>query len=269
MLLQYFILFLFGMAVGSFLNVVVYREISGQSKKNKSWLPAWARGRSYCDHCRKKIPWYDNIPVISYIILGGKCRGCKKPINIQYPFVEILTALEFIWIYWLLSQVSFFGRLEGFYSFALLIYWLYMFSSLLVIAVADFRAGIIPDWVIFPAILISLIRIVESGRWSLIPAGFECASIFLILYLLTKGKGLGFGDVKFGFLIGLFLGYPLFLVAVFLAFLTGATVAVILLLLGKKRFGQTIPFGPFLVAGTVIAKIWGPLIWTWYFGLLK
>jgi leader peptidase (prepilin peptidase)/N-methyltransferase len=275
MIFIYFLLFILGLAVGSFLNVVIYREIQGEktsrSKKQakKQWLPAWFWGRSYCDHCKKKIAWYDNIPILSYILLGGRCRYCHQKINLQYPLVELLTAFEFIWIYWLLSRFSFFGRLEGFYSFALVIYWLYIFSSFLVILIADFRGGIIPDWVVFPAILISVLRIFESGRWSLLIWGAAAAAFFLVLYLVTKGKGLGFGDVKLSFLLGLFLGYPQILVAVFLAFLTGAFVAVILVISGKKHFGQTVPFGPFLILGTVVAKFWGAGIWNWYMGLIR
>ncbi len=275
----YLFLFLGGLLVGSFLNVVIYREINEESRKPppkkpnklsriKDFLPPWVVGRSCCDHCRHQLKWYDNIPLLSFIMLGGKCRYCHRPINLQYPLVEFLTAVEFIWLYWLLSRFAFFARAEGFYSFILLLYWLYIFSSLLVIFITDFKAGIIPDWVVLPAILISFLRLFESNRWQFFLAGFGSGLFFYFLYLITQKRGLGFGDVKLAFLMGLFLGYPQILTALFLAFLTGAVTAVILIMLGKKRFGQTLPFGPFLVLGTIIAKFWGEMMWQWYWRLI-
>jgi len=284
----YIILFIFGLLVGSFLNVVIYREVSeadkdgskkskkkpvkkeksGQFNKLKKWLPRWMVGRSFCPHCKRKIPWYDNIPLLSFVLLGGKCRFCRKKISFQYPLVELLVGLQFVWIYWLLQQFSFFGRLEGFYSFALVCYWIYIFSSLLVIFFADLKAGIIPDTVVIPAIIISFLRLFESGRWQFLLAGLGAAGFFWLLWRLTKKKGIGFGDVKLGLLMGLFLGFPQTIIALFLAFLTGAFCAVILMLTGKKKFGQTVPFGPFLVIGTIIAKIWGLAIWNWYISYL-
>ena len=288
MYVVYLILFIFGLLVGSFLNVVIYREVSeadkdgskkskkkpvkkekpGQVDKLKKWLPAWMVGRSFCPHCKRKIPWYDNIPLLSFVLLGGKCRFCRKKISFQYPLVELLVGLQFVWIYWLLQQFSFFGRLEGFYSFALVCYWIYIFSSLLVIFFADLKAGIIPDTVVIPAIIISFLRLFESGRWQFLLAGLGAAGFFWLLWWLTKKKGIGFGDVKLGLLMGLFLGFPQIIIALFLAFLTGAFCAVILMLTGKKKFGQTVPFGPFLVIGTIIAKIWGLAIWNWYISYL-
>ena len=273
MLVIYLLLFISGLAIGSFANVVIFREISDEKRSpaKKSWkkyLPSWFFGRSYCDACKKPIAWYDNIPLFSYLLLGGRCRACGQKISFQYPLVELLTGFEFIWIYWLLQRFSFFGRLEGFYSFALLLYWIYIFSSLAIIFIADLKASIIPDWVVIPAIFISFLRLFESGRWTFALAGLAAGAFFLILYLITKGKGLGFGDVKLGVLLGLFLGYPQVVVAIFLAFLTGACLAVILIIQGKKRFGQRIAFGPFLVVGILVAKIWGLAVWNWYVGLL-
>ena len=139
----------------------------------------------------------------------------------------------------------------------------------MVIFIADLKAQIIPDWVVIPAIIVSFLRIVESGRWSLALAGMSGMLFFLIIFLLTRGRGLGFGDVKLGLLMGLFLGLPQVIVAIFMAFLTGALVGVILILLGKKQFGQKIPFAPFLVAATVVSKFWGPAIWNWYISLIR
>lgn len=278
----YLLIFLFGLCVGSFLNVVVYREIheTGVAKeiinKRKSlwqklrvWLPRWVFGRSFCDHCRKDISWHDNIPVVSYLFLKGKCRFCGKKIPFQYPLFELLTAVEFVWIYWLLTRLSFFGRWEGFYSFSLLAYWFLIFSVSLTISIIDIKIGIIPDVLLLPAIGISFLRLFITGQWSFLITAFLTSLFFFFLFFITRGKGLGFGDVKLGFLIGLVLGWrQRVLVAVFLAFLTGALVGVMLIILGKKERKSAIAFGPFLLGGMLIAKIWGDVIWQWYVTLL-
>ena len=276
----YLILFLLGLAVGSFLNVVVYREVNEiekeiESKKNwpariKSWLPAWVWGRSTCDHCHQQLAWYDNIPLLSYVLLGGKCRVCHKPITLQYPLVELLTGLEFVWLYWLLSKFTFFGRVEGFYSLSLLGYWLVIFSVSLVITIIDLRTQIIPDAVLLPAIGMALVRLFFTHQWQFLISALVVGLFFLSLYVVTKGKGIGLGDVKLGFLIGLVLGWwQRVLVAIFLAFLTGAMVGVIVVILKKKTLKSTIPFGPFLLLGMWLAKLWGDLIWGWYWGMIR
>lgn len=278
----YLILFILGLCVGSFLNVVVYRETkeTGLAKKinyekkslwrkMRSWLPLWVFGRSFCDHCRKDIPWYDNVPILSYIFLGGKCRFCGRKISFQYPLFEILTAAEFVWLYWLLSRLSFFGRWEGFHSFVLLGYWFFIFSISLVISIIDLKINIIPDVILLPTIIISFLRLFITGQWEFLLTAFLSGLFFLSLFFLTRGRGLGFGDVKLGFLMGLVLGWrQRVLVAIFLAFLTGAMVGVMLILTGKKTRKSAIAFGPFLSGGMLIAKIWGDVIWEWYTNLV-
>ena len=253
-------LFLFGLAIGSFLNVVIYRLKFGDSPM---------KGRSYCDKCKKQIAWYDNIPLLSFLLLGGKCRYCKKKISIDYPLVEFLVGLEFVWVYWLLKvNFAFFGQVEGFYSLALLIYWLLLFSGSLAIAVYDFKYMLIPDEVLWPLIGLSFLRLFISGQWQVLPVAVGSTLFILLLWLITRGKGMGFGDVKLAFLMGLVLGWPQILVAYFLAFLTGALVGVILILKGAKKFKDKIAFGPFLLLGMILAKLWGLNIWQWYMGLL-
>lgn len=272
----YFLLFIVGLVVGSFLNVVVCREVEEIKdeakglKKIKSWLPAWVTGRSICDHCRAKLVWYDNIPLLSYIFLAGKCRWCQKPIAIQYPLVELLTGLEFVWLYWLLSRFAFFGQVEGFYSLALAGYWFFILSVSLVLALVDLKTSVLPDAVLLPAIGLALLRLFFTQQWQFLLAALVTALFFLALYWLTGGKGMGFGDVKLGFFIGLVLGWwQRVLVAVFLAFLTGAIVGVIVILVKKKSLKSTIPFGPFLLFSMWLAKLFGDLIWGWYWGLLR
>lgn len=262
--MDYLILFIFGLAIGSFLSVVIYRLRSGGSA---------LKGRSRCDHCKKKIHWYDNIPLLSYILLGGKCRFCKKKIALDNLILELLMGLQFVWIYWLLKvNFSFFGHLEGFYSLSLLIYWLILFSGSLTIAVYDIKYRLIPGEVLWPLVGIAFARLFFSHQWQvLITALGSSLFLFSIGYIskkLMKKETMGFGDVQLALLMGLVLGWPLILVAFFIAFLTGAGVGVILILVNIKKFKDKIAFGPFLLLGMLIAKLWGAKIWQWYFSFL-
>lgn len=210
------------------------------------------KGRSYCDHCKKPLKWYDLIPVFSFLLLSGRCRYCRKKISLQYPLVELATGLLFIFVYWwdlgrfMIYDLRFTNVIELFYL-------LFITSSFIVIFVTDLKYGIIPDKIIFPGIFVSLFYLILNTPYLIL--GYFLSAIgaflfFLALFLLTKGKGMGFGDVKLAFLLGLILGFPGIVVAGYTAFLTGAVVSTILVLWGKKRFfGGTIPFGPFLILG--------------------
>jgi len=260
MIMEYLVLFVFGLAIGSFLNVVIYRLRFGDSPM---------KGRSYCDHCKKKISWFDNIPLLSFVLLGGKCRQCKKKIPVDYPLVEFLVGLQFVWVYWLLKvNFSFFGSWEGFYSLALLIYWLLLFAGSLTIAVYDLKYMIIPDEVLWPLVGISFLRLFISHQWQVLWSAVGSSLFIWLIWMITKGKGMGFGDVKLTFLMGLVLGWPMIIVAYFIAFLTGAITGVILMLVNKKKFKDKIAFGPFLILGMIMAKLWGLSIWQWYWRML-
>ncbi|MDZ4229357.1 MAG: prepilin peptidase, partial [Patescibacteria group bacterium] len=224
------------------------------------------KGRSICDHCRKMFSWYDNIPLLSYVMLGGKCRRCHKPINPEYPLIELLIGVEFVWIYWLLKiNFNFFNWIEGWYSFGLLLYWLVLFSGALAIVVYDLKYMLIPDQVLLPLIVVAFSRLFISQQWSVLLPAFGSLAFLGLLHLLTRGKGMGLGDVKLGFLLGLVLGWPLIIVALFIAFLTGALAGVILIIVRGKTLKTKIAFGPFLLLGMVIAKLWGWSLWHWYF----
>ncbi len=228
------LIFIFGLAVGSFLNVLIYRLPQGLS----------LFGRSLCPKCRGKISWYDNIPLVSYFLLGGKCRKCHSPIGWQYPIVELTTGVLFLLIAFLFPS----GLLA-------LFYYLFIISSLIVVFFTDLRYGIIPDKIVYPATIISLIYIILNTKYLIQNSLFSAVGATLFLgsfFLITRGRGMGLGDVKLAFLLGLFLGFPKIIPAFYLAFLTGAAVSSILILAGKKRFGQTISFGPFLVFGTIL-----------------
>lgn len=268
--MYFLIIFILGLCVGSFLNVLIYREAQDElallkkGKKKTGRLPDWIAGRSYCDHCRKKLAWFDNIPLLSFILLKGRCRYCRKKISPQYPLLELLVGLEFIWVYFLIQgQVNFFSRFEGFYSFLSLLVWLGLGACLAAILIADWRWRIIPDSAVFGAIFLALLKIGIDYRYTgMIDFSFFTAALlaglfFSALVWLTKGKGMGIGDIKLAFLIGLLLGFPRTIIAISLAFLTGAVSGVILILLGKKGLKSQIAFGPFLIIGLLGALVWG------------
>lgn len=252
----YLVLFLLGLSAGSFLSVVVYRLRAGEA--------VWAC-RSHCDFCRKKISWYDNIPLLSYCLLKGKCRYCRRKIPPEYPLTELVIGLEFVWIYWLLTvNYKFWGTWEGGYSLALLIYWLVLFSGSLAIAIYDFKYLLIPDLLLWPLIVLTGLRLLVTGQWQYLTVAAAAAGFLALLWLITKKRGLGTGDIELGLLMGLVLGYPKIIAAFFLAFLTGALAGVILILVKKKQLRDRIAFGPFLIAAMLAAKLCGDLIWQWY-----
>jgi len=272
-MLTYFFLFIIGLMVGSFLSVVIYRETTDipKTKKEKilSWLPTWVAGRSHCDYCQNQLLWFENIPLISYLIQRGKCRKCGRKIPFSYPLFELFTALEFVWLYWLIQRFAFFQQMEGSYSLFTLGFWLFVFSLSVALSIIDIKAGILPDSLIVVGSCVAVLRLLITGRYEFIIAGIGLGLFFLALYLLTGGKGIGFGDVKLAFFIGVVLGWwQWILVAMFVAFLTGAIVGVILMIVRKKTMKSAIPFGPFLLGGMLVAKLFAESIWLWYTGLI-
>jgi len=242
--------FLFGLCVGSFLNVVVYRL-------NHNLSPL--RGRSFCPKCKKKIPWRDNIPLFSFILLRGRCRFCHSPISWQYPLVELATSILTLLTIYFSSLYLDAGWFE--ISFYLLITY-----ALIALFVSDFRYQTIPDEIVYSAMVLALLFGIIGGIDLVkgLVAGVVGAAFFGILVLATRGRGMGMGDVKLVGFMGLFLGFPKIAIALMTAFLTGALVGVILVLIGKKRFGEHIPFGPFLTSATWVSFFWGQIIWQFY-----
>ncbi len=248
----WFIIFTFGLIVGSFLNCVIYRLEVGKKPT----------GRSYCPKCRHTLCWQDLIPVLSFIALRGKCRYCHKKISIQYPLVEIATGLLFVLIF------NF-----SFPNLLLTTYYLLLTCFLIIIFVYDLKHYIIPDKIIFPAIIITFIYklfgvwCLVFGHWGFIPAAFLASGFFLAIVLVSRGRWMGMGDVKLAFFMGLFLGFPHILTALFLAFFIGAIIGTGLIALRKKSLKSEVPFGPFLIIGTFIALFWGNSLINWYLGL--
>ena len=245
--LIYLSIFVFGLIFGSFLNCVIYRLHSGES---------FLKGRSFCPNCQHILSWPDLIPVFSFLILKGKCRYCHKPISLQYPLVELATGTVFLLIFWNLE----FGIWD-------LLFRLLISCFLIIIFVYDLKHYIIPDQVIYPAIVIAFLYNIHQFTIDNFLSAFGAVAFFLMLVVISHEKWLGWGDVKLAFLMGLFLGWPKILLALFLAFFIGAIIGIGLIIAGKKTLKSEIPFGPFLVSGTFLALFFGPKILDWYLNL--
>lgn len=232
-----------GLIFGSFFAALSYRlprEIS------------ISKGRSMCPRCKSPISWYDNIPLFSYIFLWGKCRHCKKLISPRYFIIELATAIGFFFV----------GSLG--YDLIHTLFLLIIFSILVLIFVIDLEHQIIPDSLVFTGIFVTFAKLIivdNQGIYQGFVSGLFAATFLLIVHLLTKGKGMGLGDVKFAILGGLLMGPKLTPVWLFLAFLTGAIVGIILILGRRAGLKDKIAFGPFLIVGLVATYIWGPFIY--------
>jgi len=262
--LLYLSIFVLGICIGSFLNCVIYRLEIKKSLK----------GRSFCPQCKKLLKWYDLIPVFSFLFLKGKCRYCQQKISIQYPLVEISTAVLFVLIFWLLGldlDLKF-----GFWDFIKPCFMFYVASVMIVIFVYDLKHYEIPDKILIPAIFITAIYdilipcqlffnacLANYFFAALIGSGF-----FLFIFLISKGLWMGFGDVKFAILMGLLLGFPNILTALFLSFFFGAIIGIMLMVFKKKEIKSEIPFAPFLIIGTLLSVFWGSQIINWYLSLI-
>ncbi len=270
------IAFIFGLIVGSFMNVCIVRLPRGRSIISPP---------SHCPRCKDRIKFYDNIPLISFLVLRGKCRSCGEPISLRYPFVELLNGLFYVWIYrefWLSGET-------------LLV--MALCSSLIVITFIDFDHQIIPDAITLPGMLVGLTLApffmsaladplpFQLGR--LVPhagpylTGFLNSFIGLVLGaapLLAIGwtweklrhiEAMGGGDVKLMGMVGSFLGWKGALLTIMLGAVTGSVVGIALIALRRHRMDRVIPFGPFLALGAVVTTFYGFDIISWYLGLIR
>jgi len=251
-----FFVFLLGLMVGSFLNAVIFRLYSNESISYKSSFE-----RSHCPICKHELAWYDLIPVFSFIMLKAKCRYCGKPISWQYPLVEIATGFTFVFI---------FQHFVGFFD---LFYYLTLSCLLLVVFVYDLKHYIIPDKVTIALIFFVLyhfLYMLTSGQeivQGLANHFLSAVGSFCFLgaiFLISKGRSMGFGDVKLAFFMGLSLGFPGILAAFFISFVLGGMVGCVLMLFHKKGLKSEIPFGPFLAFGTFAALFFGKELIEWY-----
>lgn len=261
-LLPFFFLFIIGLAVGSFLNVVIYRTVHGDSA---------FRGRSYCDHCKKPIAWYDNIPLISFLLLQHKCRYCGNPIPWEYPALEFLTGALFVWWYFIGS--TFFQLTIRPLVFIQPLFWLMVGIILLVIFFSDLSYYLIPNSAVFLLTLLSIAyRIFLVSRGAMMPHDFVVSLVaatiaslfFLLLVVITRGRSMGMGDVKLVFPLGIIVGFPAIIGAIYISFILGAVIGVALIVSKKRTLKSAVPFGPFLILGSFIALVWAPVITSFY-----
>ncbi|MFZ5845373.1 MAG: prepilin peptidase [Patescibacteria group bacterium] len=254
------IFFVLGLVVGSFLNVLIDRLPRGQTV-------IW--GRSRCDFCHQTLRWFELIPVLSYFLQRGRCRHCHKLLPAQYPLIELVTAGLFTFFGLQFYHINMLTR-EYIHLFSVFL----IISSLVVIFVIDFKHQIISDNMLvlgFVGILSAYLASPWPSLGRTLPyliSAASGASFFLLLWLVTRGRGLGLGDVKLVFLLGLILGYPGIIIGLYGAFLTGAIAGVILILARKKTLKSRIAFGPFLIVGALIAILWGKQLIGWWQGLI-
>lgn len=262
-LFSYLIIFFFGLIIGSFLNCVIYRLEKGQS---------FLSGRSFCPYCKQKLNWQDLIPLLSFFILNGKCRYCYKKISWQYPLVELATGILFVLIMVFMTPIVFTA------SVVLTTLWLFFIVSILIIIfVYDLKHYLILDKVIYPAIAITFLYnfinsyfILHTSHFILntVFAAFIASAFLYSIFFISKGKWMGFGDVILALLMGLLLGWPKIFLALFGAFFIGAIMGIGLIIFQKKTLKSEVPFGPFLITGTLIALFWGQAIINWYISFI-
>jgi leader peptidase (prepilin peptidase)/N-methyltransferase len=253
-MIPYLIVLAFGAVIGSFLNVCIYRLPREESV-------AWPA--SHCPACRQAIAFYDNIPIVSYLILQGRCRSCRAPISIRYPLVEAANAIGYVIVFWM------FGFTAEACAYAAL------FSALIVITGTDLSHTMIPDAVTLPGILVGLlcaalvlpITVVESLIGILVGGGLLWFLAWVSPYVFGK-EGMGGGDIKLMAMVGAFVGWQPVLLAIMIGSFLGSVVGVGLITVGVMRREQYIPFGPFLAVGSILALLFHQPLLEWYWSLI-
>jgi len=249
------LIFIFGLCIGSFLNVCIYRLPQSKSIVHP---------RSMCPNCGAIIRFYDNIPILSYVALRGKCRHCKAPISLRYPIIEFMSGLFAAGVF-----IKYGITLEA------VIYYAFV-AALLVITFIDIDHQIIPDVITLPGIPIFFIAsfalpditVVESILGIFIGGG----SLFLVAWLyhlLTRKEGMGGGDIKLLAMMGAIIGWQGVLFTIFVASAVGTVSGLLIMLKNRKTMRLAIPFGPFLAIGATAYIFLGPQLIAWYFSLLR
>ncbi len=276
----YTFLFIVGLFVGSFLNVIADR-----SYRNESFV----RGRSKCDKCDTTLAPRDLLPLVSFYLLRGRCRYCSNPLSMSYPISESLTGVAFV----LIGVITSITKVTTPFAYLNFAYLLLILCIFIVIVLADAKYTIIPNGAIYTGVVVSILYYISNFSFRLVSiysalsdndfgqyllkvgyfndvikesvldlggvflTAFLISLFFLALIILTKGRGMGGGDLKLGFLIGLVNGFPYAILAIFLGFVYGALYSLVLIVLKRKSIKDTIPFGPFLVLGSITALLFG------------
>ncbi len=262
------IVFFVGIVIGSFLNVCVYRLPLERSI---------AKGFSACPQCGARLTAVDLVPILSYVALRGECRHCGGKISPEYPIVESVTGLLFVFLYLRFVHVT--GLVISGSFWDLLIYAA-LVSLLIVIALIDYRHMIISNGLVIAGLVLGGIKLAVSiflpavfGGWTLYAIGFAAGGLPLLLIALfsvwvLKKEAIGGGDIKLMAFVGLVIGWKLVIPAYLIGIVTGALAGVILMATGKKERGDEIPFGPFLCFGVLTSVFFGDALINWYMGLL-
>lgn len=242
-ILLYIIIFLYGIVIGSFLNVLIYRL---PKKENI------VTTRSHCMNCGYQLKWYDLVPIFSYLALGGRCRKCKTRISVQYPIIEALNGILYLIVF-----IRFGMSVDS------LLYCL-LFSALLTLSVIDFRTYEIPVGINVFILLLGLVRVVTDwNNWPDYLIGFLAVSCFLyVIYIVTKGRGIGGGDVKLMAVCGLVLGWKLVVLGFFLGCIIGSICHLIRMKVSDAD--HVLAMGPYLSVGVMIAALFGNQMIHWY-----
>src|SRR3989344_3775919 len=290
--IYYFLIFVVGAVFGSFLNLVSDRLPFGRPV---------LKGRSMCESCSKLLTPKELVPLFSYLFLKGKCLNCKVKLSPIYFFSELFTGLGFVGIaYWtkLFDQFS----VETILNF---LYLSIIYSFYVTLFLTDLKFRLVPNKIVYTAIIFAILFQLAVSVYNLVvlrtgllndtfgvylyKAGYfdnqvlyllrdfglnilssvAISLFFLLLIFITKGRGMGGGDVTLGFLIGMVNGFPNNILAIFLGFMIGAVLSILLVLIKEKTIKDTIPFGPFLILGSIVAYVYGTAVLDWYFAVIK
>ena len=247
-IILYIVIFLIGISIGSFLNVCIYRI----PKKEDIVFE-----RSHCMSCGNVLKWYELIPLFSFLVQGGKCRNCKTKLSVQYPLIELLNGLIYVWIF----------MAKGFQPESIL--FCICASVLIVISVIDWRTYEIPFGCNIVIGILGIVRVIlDLAHWYNYVIGFFTVSgLFLIIYWITKGRGIGGGDIKLMAAAGLLLGWQNILLALMIGSIAGSVIHLTLMKVqGKDR---VLAFGPYLAFGIFISMLYGNNLITWYLGMFN
>lgn len=245
--LIYALIFLYGIVIGSFLNVCIYRI---PKKENI------ATERSHCMSCGTQLKWYDLVPLFSWLFLRGKCRYCGTKISIQYPLIEFINGVGYVWIF----------AVNGF-NFVSILYCLCI-SALLALSVIDWRTFEIPVGFNIFIFILGVVRVVYDFEhiWTYVIGMVSVSCFLLLLFILTSGRGIGGGDIKLMAAAGLLLGWKGIVAAFFIGCILGSVIHITLMILFKKD--RTLAFGPYLSMGIFFAMFYGEKLMDWYISLI-
>lgn len=286
------LLFILGAAFGSFINVVALRYDPDKFVFGRNAIG----GRSRCPHCGKELRWHELLPVLSFVLQAGRCRSCNARLSLQYPVVEILSGLILVFVprgfsgYFFLFPASY---LPAIAYYLLIVLWILAFLVLLLVSLIDFRLRLIPDELSVLLVLLgAAIALVVAPYWSEVSVSFIGSYSFLFgmrgdiwlnhlaaaalgaafpgfLVLITRGRGMGLGDVKLGFALGALFGWPEIILVLIFGFIFGSIVGLAAIALGRKTMKSFVPFGPFLAAAAVFVFFWGYEAVDFYFRLFS